>query len=218
MHQYILHEVLGNHFILSSSRIIFWEEEKALILSDMHIGKSGHFRKNGIGIPQNIFKEDMQRLFAEIQQYNPTKLIIVGDLSHSHSNKEFDLFVKWRKDLPHLEVHLVVGNHDIMAKQWYEEASIKIHEDCLSIGAFTFTHDISTCETSPGSYYFSGHIHPGIIMRGLGKQSLRLPCFYFGKRDAVLPAFGKFTGTFPVNPQKHDTVFAIAENKLIRIQ
>jgi metallophosphoesterase superfamily enzyme len=105
-----------------------------------------------------------------------------------------------------------------MAKQWYEEASIKIHEDCLSIGAFIFTHDISTCETSPGSYYFSGHIHPGIVMRGLGKQSLRLPCFYFGKMDAVLPAFGKFTGTFPVNPQKHDTVFAIAENKLIRIQ
>src|SRR6188472_996645 len=100
MHQYILHTILNNHFILSANRIIYWEEEKALILSDMHLGKSGHFRKNGIGIPQNIFKEDMQRLFAEIQTYKPVKIIIVGDLSHSQSNKEFDLFLKWRKDLP----------------------------------------------------------------------------------------------------------------------
>ncbi len=218
MHNYVLHKILGNHFILSSSRIIYWEEQRALILSDMHVGKSGHFRKHGIAIPQNIFKEDMQRLFAEIQHYQPAKIIIVGDLSHSHSNKEFEFFLKWRRDIPQIEVHLVVGNHDILSKQWYEDADIQLHDECLTIEAFTFTHDISNCSTEPGSYYFSGHIHPGIVLRGLGKQSLRLPCFYFGKKDAVLPAFAKFTGTFPVRPEKSDTVFAIAEDKLIRIQ
>lgn len=218
MHQYILHTVLNNHFILSASRIIFWEEQKALILSDMHLGKSGHFRKNGIGIPQNIFQEDMQRLFAEIQTYKPTQLIIVGDLSHSHSNKEFDLFLKWRKDLPDLEVHLIIGNHDILEKKWYDDAAIQVHEDCLTIGSFTFTHDISKCETLPNNYYFSGHIHPGVVIKGLGKQALRLPCFYFGKNDAVLPAFGKFTGTYTLSPGKTDTVFAIAEKSLIRIR
>ena len=218
MYQYILHTILNNHFILSANRIIYWEEEKALILSDMHLGKSGHFRKNGIGIPQNIFMEDLQRLFAEIQIYKPVKLIIVGDLSHSHSNKEFDLFLKWRKDLPGIEVHLVLGNHDILGRKWYDEAAIQVHEDCLTIGSFTFTHDIGKCETIPHNYYFSGHIHPGITLKGPGKQTLRLPCFYFGKNDAVLPAFGKFTGTYPVVPGKTDTVFAIAEKSLIRIQ
>ena len=218
MQQYILHRVLGNNFILSASRVIFWEEEQTLILSDMHLGKSGHFRKNGIGIPQNIFKEDMQRLFAEIQAYKPRRIIIVGDLSHSHSNKEFDLFLKWRRDVSHIEVHLVIGNHDIVSKNWYIDAGIQVHEDCLSIGNFTFTHDITSCDLSADSYYFSGHIHPGVLLKGLGRQSLRLPCFYFGKRDAVLPAFGKFTGTHTLRPEKSDAIFAIADNNLIRIQ
>ncbi|HSN61423.1 MAG TPA: hypothetical protein VLR49_10840, partial [Ferruginibacter sp.] len=88
MNSHLPHIILNNHFLLSANRTIFWEEQKALILSDLHIGKSGHFRKNGIGIPQNMLSEDMQRLFAEIQFYNPSKVIIVGDLFHSHSNKE----------------------------------------------------------------------------------------------------------------------------------
>ena len=30
---------------------MFWEEEKALIVSDLHFGKTGHFRKSGIAVP-----------------------------------------------------------------------------------------------------------------------------------------------------------------------
>jgi metallophosphoesterase superfamily enzyme len=43
---------------LSPERCLFWEEDKSLIISDIHLGKSGHFRKAGIGIPQAVFKED----------------------------------------------------------------------------------------------------------------------------------------------------------------
>ena len=99
MNSFLPYHILNNNFLLSANRTIFWEQEKALILSDLHIGKSGHFRKNGIGIPQNMLSEDMHRLFAEIQFFQPKKLIIVGDLFHSHSNKEHDLFLKWRNDL-----------------------------------------------------------------------------------------------------------------------
>ena len=45
---------------LSPAKCIFWEEQKILILSDLHLGKSGHFRKSGVAIPQNIFKKDLQ--------------------------------------------------------------------------------------------------------------------------------------------------------------
>ncbi len=218
MSQYLSHIILNHHFLLTANRTIFWEEEKTLIVCDLHIGKSGHFRKNGIAIPQNIFKEDMQRLFAEIQNYQPRQLIIVGDLTHSHSNKELDLFLKWRKDIAGLAVHLVVGNHDILKKTWYTEAGIQLHENCLNIGPFVFTHDISTCKKMKSKYYFSGHIHPGIKIKGTGRQTLQLPCFYFTKNDAVLPAFGKFTGTHAIKPATTDAIFAIAENAVIRIQ
>jgi DNA ligase-associated metallophosphoesterase len=218
MNSFSPHLILNNHFLLTANRTIFWEEEKALILSDLHIGKSGHFRKHGIGIPQNMFSEDMQRLFADIQLYKPAKLIIVGDLFHSHSNKEHDLFLKWRNDLPHVEMHLVMGNHDILKKEWYAEAGIIVHECSLTISSFIFTHDISCLETIEDKYYFSGHIHPGITMRGIGKQSLSLPCFYFNKKFAVLPAFGRFTGTYPVLPQQGDAVFVLAKNSIIQLQ
>ncbi len=54
-------------------------------------------------MPQNIFKEDLQRLFAQIQFFKPETLLIAGDMFHSHANKEIDLFLKWRNDLGEIE-------------------------------------------------------------------------------------------------------------------
>ena len=218
MTTYLSHCILGNHFLLSANRTIFWEEQKSLILSDLHVGKSGHFRKNGIGIPQNMLNEDMQRLTAEIQFYKPTRLIVVGDLFHSHSNKEHDLFLKWRQSLPDLHIDLVLGNHDILQKEKYREADILVHEGSYNIDPFIFTHNICDLADDDENYCFSGHIHPGITIRGVGKQSLRLPCFYFNEQYAVLPAFGKFTGTQPIKPLQNDSIFALAGNSIIQVQ
>jgi len=43
----------------------------------------------------------------------------------------------------------------------------------------------------------------------MGKQSLQFPCFYFGEQYAVLPAFGRFTGTVSIDPLPESNVFAI---------
>ncbi len=218
MQGFISHRIFENTFFLNANRTIFWEEEKTLILSDLHLGKSGHFRKSGIGIPQNIFKEDMQRLLAGIQFYKPCQLIIVGDLFHSDFNKEHDLFLKWRKDLSALPIQLVKGNHDILKNEWYDAADVIVHKKKFSLSNFTFTHDINDCSGNEENYCFSGHIHPGIRINGMAKQSLQLACFYFAKKYAVLPAFGKFTGTFPIHPVPGDAVFALIENKIMQIQ
>ncbi|MEP6583337.1 MAG: ligase-associated DNA damage response endonuclease PdeM [Ginsengibacter sp.] len=205
---------------LSPARCIFWEEEKALILSDLHFGKSGHFRKSGIGIPQNIYKEDLQRLFSQIQFFKPGTLLIAGDMFHSHANKEIDFFLKWRNDMPDLCIRLIKGNHDVLSNKFYEQADIQVAKQKYSINEFCFTHDIAAvCEDGENKMFtFSGHIHPGIAVRGSGKQSFKLPCFYFTKDYAVLPAFSMFTGLYKVVPKKSDTVFALVENKVIKMQ
>jgi metallophosphoesterase superfamily enzyme len=74
-----------------------------------------------------------------------------------------------------------------------------------------------TDEDKP-AYTFSGHIHPGIKIRGAGKQSLYFPCFYFGETYAVLPAFSRFTGLTRMEIKPRDKIFAIVENKIIKIQ
>src|SRR5215213_4953452 len=110
----ILHKLYGQNLWLTAQRAIFWEEEKALIVSDLHFGKTGHFRKSGIAVPQNVYKEDLQRLVSLLSYFTPQKFIVVGDFFHSTANAELDWFKKWRADFTGLHFMLVKGNHDIL--------------------------------------------------------------------------------------------------------
>ncbi len=216
----IKHTINKNDFVLSSNRVVFWEQEKILILSDLHLGKSGHFRKSGIAIPHAVMKEDMQRLITAMQFFKPELVVIVGDLFHSFENKEHELFLKWRNDLAHFEILLVKGNHDIVPGEWYANANITIAEKYWRRNNFLFVHhieDVVKEEIKDVDYIFSGHIHPAVSIKGLGKQSLRFSCFYFIEKYAVLPAFGKFTGTYLVEPLKGEQAFAIVNNSVISL-
>ena len=215
----ILHQLLDQHFWLSPERVLFWEQEKILIVSDLHFGKTGHFRKSGIAVPQSVYKEDLQRLFAQISFFKAEQLLIVGDLFHSIVNKEMDFFLKWRKDISQLPFLLIKGNHDILSSNWYQEASIEVKNE-YKIHQFIFIHDPneSVTTTEDGSFIFSGHLHPGIIVRGLGKQSLRFPCFYFTEKQAILPAFSHFSGLALIEPKKKDQVYAILNQSILQIQ
>jgi uncharacterized protein len=212
----LLHTIHHQHLWLTAMRSIFWEEQKALIVSDLHFGKTGHFRKSGIPVPQTIYKEDLQRLVTLLNYFKPSQLIVVGDFFHSHENTELDLFKKWRNDFPDLGIILVRGNHDILKDAWYKEAGIEVIEKELLIHPFLFMHD--RCTDHGDIYTFCGHIHPGIYLHGLGRQGLRLPCFYFAKDHCILPAFSRFTGTALVQPERNENVFAIVENKLVQMQ
>ena len=187
-------------------------------MSDLHLGKTGHFRKSGIAIPQAVFKEDMQRLVTQLQIFKPRQVIIIGDMFHSHDNKEHEFFLKWRQDFAGIPIHLVKGNHDILKEAWYKTAGITINKCELKIGDFVFVHDFNDCTIPDSGYIFSGHIHPGVTVRGAGRQSLHFPCFYFGKEYAVLPAFSKFTGTYTIEPKAGENVFALVEQTLVKIK
>ena len=49
------------------------------------------------------------------------------------------------------------------------------------------------------------------------RQRLRLPCFYFGERSGVLPAFGAFTGLSMLRPANGDHCFVIAEDQVLAV-
>src|ERR1700749_1862622 len=128
----------GQQLWLSPHRCLFWEEERSLILSDLHFGKTGHFRKAGIAVPQSIYREDLLRLLSLIQYFQPKQLLVVGDLCHSRENKELSLFRKWRDDFPDLGIQLIMGNHDILHEDWYVQAGITVIRDMLRLGEFAF--------------------------------------------------------------------------------
>lgn len=223
--QLVPHTIFNQSFILSPQRCMFWQEQKALIVSDLHIGKTGHFRKYGIAVPQDVFKEDMQRLLDQITFFKAEQLLVVGDMFHSEANKELDLFLRWRNDIQSLNIHLIKGNHDILKADWYANANITIHPETLTFGQISFQHDLANSNIKPetsnqqpvtNNYIISGHIHPGVLIKGISKQSLRFPCFYFGMQHAVLPAFSRFTGLASITPKKSDSVYAIvAPNSIV---
>lgn len=186
-----------------------------MIASDLHFGKTGHFRKWGIGVPQSIYKEDLQRLVSLLNYFQPKKLIVVGDFFHSSANVELDWFKRWRESFASLEIILVRGNHDILKDNWYKETSIELIHPTLQLGSFLFSHD--QCDALDEVYSFCGHIHPGVIISGLGKQSLRFPCFYFTENRCILPAFSKFTGAVAMDINTADAVYAIVESELVRL-
>jgi len=220
MHAFQKITIKNQDLCLSSDRCIYWEQEKALVVSDLHIGKTGHFRKAGIAVPQTVFKEDMQRLISLIQYFKPQKLIVVGDMFHSSANKELELFTRWRSDFAALEIKLVKGNHDILNKKWYAQSDIELFDSTLKISEFCFQHDPGECgkdDDGKDHYVFSGHIHPGITIHGNGKQSLKFPCFYFTESYCILPAFSRFTGMVGMRLKEDDIVYAIVNNSLLRV-
>ena len=211
----LLYTLQSQTLWLSAERSIYWEEERALIVSDLHFGKTGHFRKWGIGVPQNLYKEDLQRLIMLLDHFKPTQLIVVGDFFHSSANMELDWFKRWREDFAHIKIILVRGNHDILKDAWYAEANIDVVYPTLQVGPFLFSHD--QCDAITDGYSFCGHIHPGVLVYGLGKQSLRFPCFYFGHQQCILPAFSKFTGAVPMEKNGAESIYAIVESELIKL-
>ncbi|RAJ11021.1 putative phosphoesterase [Chitinophaga skermanii] len=202
---------------LSAQRAIYWEDEKALLIADLHCGKSAHFRREGIAVPANLVQEDLFRLQRLITQFSPSQLIIVGDMFHSTYNNDVEYFNTWRHQFPHIQVHLVNGNHDIMPTDVYVRLGIQQH-DHLNIRNIHFSHDPALHAAGEAQYVMSGHVHPGVTMYGAGKQALRLPCFYFGEEYALLPAFSAFTGLYSIKPAKDEPLFVLADGEVIRMQ
>lgn len=199
-------------FILHCNGAVFWEEKNTIIISDVHLGKVTHFRKHGIAIPQNAISENFRKITEVLDYFNPDKIIFLGDLFHSTKNAEWDLFENWVLDNNH-ETYLITGNHDIIDETHYRKIGVIVIE-MLEIDHFFFTHHPTEKENS---FNFSGHIHPGILLRGLGLQSLRLPCFFHKPNQMILPAFGEFTGKYFLKPNVEDIVYAIAGNEVIQI-
>jgi DNA ligase-associated metallophosphoesterase len=198
----------GQQIWLSPERCIYWEEQQTLVLSDMHIGKSAHFRKAGIAIPQQVFQEDLHRFFQQVHLFSPKQVIVAGDFFHSVTNLEHEWFSNWRKVLGSTKILLVKGNHEILVNSAYEDLGIEVIEKEFYLGPFRFSHELLN-EKTETHFSFVGHTHPGIKINGKGKQSFVFPCFYFTKEFCILPAFSKFTGKYLVTPQNGEAAYAI---------
>ena len=208
-------EVSGEQFELFSQKAVWWKKESSLLLADLHLGKVNHFRRSGIPVPTKASEKNIEILVELIQKTKPDRVICLGDLFHSHYNPEWEVFGELVRHFKSVCFELVIGNHDIMSKVQYDRKKIVVHRE-LQLGPFLLTHH--PLEEQRGtSYNLAGHIHPGVSLKGGGRQSLTLPCFYFGEKLGLLPAFGMFTGIARIVPEKGDKIFVVADEKVISV-
>ena len=213
----IIHTLCGQTVRLMPERCLFWQEEQALLLADLHLGKEATFRAAGIPLPEGPSIDTLRRLSTAVAQTRPRRLLILGDLFHGNNAiaSMSPIMDKWRKNHP-LTIELVTGSHDRWSGELPKEWQISVHPESLRVDPFILRH---YPENDSQLYSLSGHLHPGVLIRDKNRaDSLRLPCFQFGKKSALLPAFGSFTGLTVITRQSGDACYAIADDRVVPLQ
>jgi DNA ligase-associated metallophosphoesterase len=205
-------EIAGETLVLLPERAVFWERTATLLVADAHIGKAAAFRAAGVPMPRGTTGGTLSRLAAAIARTRAARVVLLGDFLHAREGRSPETLQSlhtWRESHSGIEMILVRGNHDQRAGNPPPEARIRCVDGMLADPPFVFTH---WPDPAASGYVIAGHIHPGVRLTGMGRDHVRLPCFWFGARVAVLPAFGELTGLADVAPEPGDRLWVIVED------
>jgi DNA ligase-associated metallophosphoesterase len=207
--------ILGNQFSLLPEKAIYVEQQKMLLVSDIHLGKSETFQSLGVPIPNLVNQTTLDRLQKLCSKYDLDYVFILGDLFHSRHALVDEVLDCWFQFLKSTQanVQLIVGNHDRAFVSKLEQLSVSCILDSMRMDNLILSHEP---ESKPKHVNICGHIHPCIRIKNK-LDNLRLPCFYFDHtlNQIVLPSFGEFTGGYEVPLLAGTTAYAIAENSVI---
>lgn len=169
----------GMRLVAQPSGALWWPDEGALIVADLHLGKSARMaRRGGALLPPFESLDTVARLEAEVARLGPRRLISLGDA--------FDDDIAAHEIAPEIADRLaaltqrpetiwIAGNHDPVG------LGRAVAE--MPLGPFTLRH---IAGQGPD---ISGHFHP---KARLARRSYR--AFLVGAHHLILPAFGTYTG------------------------
>lgn len=162
-------------FVALGSGALFCPYNSALILADLHLGKSERMaRRGGVLLPPFETRDTLVRMQSVIDETNPENLYLLGDVFDDDAARETlsaqDRLL-WQTISSSVKCTILAGNHDPGAQM---EAMI---------GDITLRHIASN---GPD---ISGHYHPKARLK-----SITRPAFLIGHEHLILPAFGTFTG------------------------
>ena len=95
----------------------YLEEERALVVSDTHLGIEAKLASRGVHIPSSVFRDTIDSVMIPARELRCKKVYILGDLKHEYGKlKESDWwsvrrFVEELRDIG-AEPELIKGNHD----------------------------------------------------------------------------------------------------------
>ncbi len=156
---------------------LYLVKEKALIISDIHIGWEEALNKQGIMVPRVAFEDLVKRVKMMLKDVET--VIINGDLKH-----EFGTIsqTEWRHTREFLElftgkkVVLIQGNHDTILKPIVKEIEL---QPFYHIGDVLICHGDEVL-TERSKVIIIGHEHTAVGLKE-GKRIEKYKCFLKGK-------------------------------------
>lgn len=216
-HGAALHDCAGETLWLLPQLAVYWPARRTLLVADVHLGKAAAFRALGQPVPAGTTRGTLARLDEALALTQARRLVVLGDLVHARQSRAAlgaATLREWRARQAGLECVLIRGNHDVAAGDPPDWLGFAVRPEPLVEGPFALCH---APREAPGAYVLAGHVHPVRMLRGPGRDSVRLPCFEFGPRGAVLPAFGEFTGGHPVPARPGHVHFVAAGDQVLRV-
>ncbi|UOK37453.1 ligase-associated DNA damage response endonuclease PdeM [Pseudomonas palleroniana] len=196
---------------LLADKAIYWPARRCLLIADAHFGKASAYRSLGQPVPQGTTQENLKKLDQLLTAFACEQVIFLGDFLHgpgSHASSTLGVLRAWRERHRELSLTLIRGNHDKRAGDPPADLRIEVVGEPLLMGPFALQHEP---DAHASHHVLAGHVHPVYRLRGKGRQSLRLACFQIGRRISLLPAFGAFTGGYPVSPSDDEQIFVVAD-------
>lgn len=207
----------GHALTLLPEKAAFLEDFRTLLVADAHVGKAVSFRSFGVPVPRGTTSENLDMLTRLVERTGAVRIVFLGDFLHSkrsHAAATMDAVARWRQRHADLALTLVRGNHDDRAGDPPASLGFSVVDEPLAVGGLALCHHPLAHQ---GLYALAGHLHPCMRLGGRAFDSLRLPCFHFGPRVGVLPAFGSFTGMHRIHPNEGDRVFVIADDDVTEV-
>ncbi len=171
----------GVDLVARPSGALFWPARRALLVADLHLGKSDRLaRRGGALLPPFESQATLERLYAELQACEAKSLICLGDsfdddLAFDGLGVSRELLLKICNNY---QAIWITGNHDPNLT----ELPGQIFDELLLDG-------IALRHVADKGPDISGHYHPKF--KFLGR---RIAAFLLGPSNLILPAFGAYTG------------------------
>lgn len=188
---------VDNNIYFTKYGAAYFEDIRAVAISDIHMGYEDVLAKNGIFLPRVQSKIIYETIEKIIDRYNPEKLIINGDLKHEFSHntpQEWSDVLELLSRISRRTKPIVVkGNHD----NFIANIATKLNLEVLDIyidGRYTFHHGHKKFEWSDKAVI--GNEHPAIGLRDSVDSVIKLPCFLYFRKEGliVLPALSIYAG------------------------
>ena len=192
--------IAGVTLIADLSGAFFWESERLLIVSDLHLEKGSSYATRGVLLPPYDTVATLARLAAVIARHDPRSVIALGDSFHDRKAHE-RLAPADRQAVAALQARRdwiwIAGNHDPALPR--DIGGVVASE--VAVGGIVFRH-----EPTGAAGEIAGHLHPKARVTTRGRTMERR-CFASDGVRAVMPAFGAYTGGLSIRDAAFQKIF-----------